>query len=129
MFHASDAFSGFSVDDLQRAREFYGGVLALTVEDEGEMGIRLTLPSGAEVFVYRRPDHTPASFTVLNFVVDDIDSAVDELHAAGVQTKIYSDADFPTDERGIARPANPEWGPEIAWFLDPAGNTLAVIQS
>jgi hypothetical protein len=87
------------------------------------------MPSGAEVFVYGKPDHTPASFTILNFVVDDIDQAVEELNAAGVQTKIYSDDVLPTDEKGIARPTNPEWGPEIAWFRDPAGNVLAVIQA
>jgi predicted enzyme related to lactoylglutathione lyase len=129
MFSVIDSFSGFSVDDLPRAKEFYGSTLGLAVQDEGEMGIRLTLPSGAEVFVYGKPNHTPASFTILNFVVEDIDAAVDELNAAGVTTKIYSDADFPTDAKGIARPANPEWGPDIAWFRDPAGNVLAVIQA
>lgn len=129
MFTAIDSFSGFSVDDLDAARQFYGTTLGLKVESEGGMGIRLTLPSGAEVFVYGKPNHTPAAFTILNFVVDDIDAAVDELNAAGVQTKIYSDADFPTDEKGIARPENPEWGPDIAWFRDPAGNVLAVIQA
>lgn len=129
MFSAIDSFSGFSVDDLQKAREFYATALGLVVEAEGDMGIRITLPSGAEVFVYAKPDHTPASFTILNFVVDDIDAAVDELNAAGVTTKIYSDAEFPTDAKGIARPKNPEWGPDIAWFRDPAGNVLAVIQA
>lgn len=129
MFSAIDSFSGFSVDDLQKAQEFYGTTLGLAVEGEGEMGIRLTLPTGAEVFVYGKPNHAPASFTVLNFVVDDIDAAVDELNAAGVTTKIYSDEEFPTDAKGIARPTNPEWGPDIAWFRDPAGNVLAVIQA
>lgn len=129
MFTAIDSFSGFSVDDLQKAQEFYGGTLGLAVEGEGDMGIRITLPSGAEVFVYGKPDHQPATFTILNFVVDDIDAAVDELNAASVVTKIYSDADFPTDAKGIARPKNPEWGPDIAWFRDPAGNVLSVIQA
>ncbi|GAB3804272.1 VOC family protein [Humibacter antri] len=129
MFTAIDSFSGFSVDDLDAAREFYATTLGLRVVSDGDMGIRLTLPSGAEVFVYAKPNHTPASFTILNFVVDDIDAAVDELSAAGVQTKIYSDAAFPTDDKGIARPGNPERGPDIAWFRDPAGNVLAVIQA
>jgi catechol 2,3-dioxygenase-like lactoylglutathione lyase family enzyme len=129
MFTAIDSFSGFSVDDLDAAREFYATTLGLQVESDGDMGIHLTLPSGAEVFVYAKPNHTPASFTILNFVVDDIDAAVDKLNAAGVQTKIYSDAEFPTDSKGIARPGNPEWGPDIAWFRDPAGNVLAVIQA
>jgi predicted enzyme related to lactoylglutathione lyase len=129
MFSAIDSFSGFSVDDLQAARTFYSTALGLAVEDEGDMGIRITLPSGAEVFVYAKADHAPASFTILNFVVDDIDAAVDALNAAGVVTKIYSDAELPTDAKGIARPNNPEWGPDIAWFRDPAGNVLSVIQA
>jgi catechol 2,3-dioxygenase-like lactoylglutathione lyase family enzyme len=129
MFSAIDSFSGFSVDNVSVAHEFYGTTLGLHVENEGDMGMRVTMPSGAEVFVYGKPDHTPASFTILNFVVDDIDQAVEELNAAGVQTKIYPDDVLPTDEKGIARPTNPEWGPEIAWFRDPAGNVLAVIQA
>ncbi|GAB3397130.1 VOC family protein [Humibacter soli] len=129
MFSAIDSFSGFSVDDLARAREFYRDTLGLAVESEGDMGIRLTLPGGGEVFVYAKPDHSPASFTILNFVVDDIEASVDELNAAGVVTKIYDNAEFPTDAKGIARPNNPEWGPDIAWFRDPAGNVLSVIQA
>ena len=102
MFSAIDSFSGFSVDDLAAAHTFYETTLGLHVESEGDMGMRVTMPSGAEVFVYGKPDHTPASFTILNFVVEDIDQAVDELNAAGVQTKIYSDDVLPTDEKGIA---------------------------
>ena len=129
MFSAIDSFSGFSVDDLQRATEFYGTTLGLAVQAEGDMGIRLTLPGGAEVFVYAKSDHQPATFTIMNFVVEDIEASVDELNAAGVVTKIYDDAEFPTDAKGIARPDNPEWGPDIAWFRDPAGNVLSVIQA
>ena len=129
MFSALESFSGFSVDDLHAAHEFYGSTLGLAVQTEGEMGLRITLPSGAEVFVYAKPNHQPASFTILNFVVADIDAAVDELNAAGVATKIYDDADIPTDAKGIARPEKPEWGPDIAWFRDPARNVLAVIQA
>jgi predicted enzyme related to lactoylglutathione lyase len=129
MFTAIDAFSGFSVDDLRRATEFYGSTLGLTVEAQGKMGIRIALPSGGTVFAYPKPDHEPATFTILNFAVADIDAAVDALNAAGVATKIYSDDAFPTDAKGISRPSDPEWGPEIAWFRDPAGNVLAVIQA
>lgn len=128
MFESIDSFSGFSVDDLDRAREFYGTTLGLHVEQQGGMGFRIQLPAGGAVFVYPKDNHEPATFTILNFVVADIDAAVDELNASGVATKIYSDEEFPTDDKGIVRPGNPEWGPEIAWFRDPARNVLAVIQ-
>jgi hypothetical protein len=88
----------------------------------------LTLPGGGTVFVYPKPDHEPASFTILNFVVDDIDAAVDELNARGVVTRIYDDPSFPTDEKGIARGKAAGQGPDIAWFRDPAGNVLSVLQ-
>ena len=129
MVDIREAFSGFSVDDIDAAREFYGTKLGLAVEDEpGAGGLRVTLPSGQHVFVYPKPDHEPATFTILNLVVEDIDRAVDQLNAAGVQTKIYSgDADFGTDERGIARGSFAGQGPDIAWFRDPAGNVLSVL--
>ena len=130
MVDIRDAFSGFSVDDIEAAREFYGAKLGLAVEDE-PMGGALTvrLPSGQAVFVYPKPDHRPATFTILNFVVPDIDGAVDELNAAGVVTKIYSgDEDFGTDDRGIARSSADNPGPNIAWFRDPAGNVLSLIE-
>jgi predicted enzyme related to lactoylglutathione lyase len=121
------AFSGFSVDDLEAAKTFYGEVLGLAVA-EAEMGnIMLTLPGGHEVFIYPKPNHEPAGFTILNFVVDDVDRAVDELNAAGVVTKIYDDPNLPTDEKGIARGREAGYGPDIAWFRDPAGNVLSVL--
>lgn len=117
------AFSGFSVDDIPAAAQFYRGVLGLDAE-VNDMGILdITLPGGAHAIAYPKADHLPATFTVLNFTVVDIDTAVDELNAAGVVTKIYTDPDFGTDARGISR----GHGPDIAWFRDPAGNILSVI--
>lgn len=131
MVQIRDAFSGFSVDDIGAAREFYGSALGLPVDDEpGAGGLRITLPSGQTVFVYPKAEHTPATFTILNFVVDDIGRAVDELNAAGVVTKIYTDPfDFGTDERGIAWSSDKNPGPNIAWFRDPASNVLSVIEA
>ena len=102
MFAPVHGFSGFSVDDIAAAKTFYGETLGLDVKDGAMGNIDLTLPGGATVFIYPKPDHQPASFTILNFVVDDIDAAVDELNSRGVVTKIYDDASFPTDEKGIA---------------------------
>ena len=129
MVTVRDAFPGFSVDDVEAAREFYGTRLGLPVADEAGAGaLRVTLPSGQGVFIYPKPDHEPASFTILNLVVDDIDRAVDELNAAGVVTKIYTAPDdFGTDERGIARGSETGQGPDIAWFTDPAGNVISVL--
>ncbi|HEU4850282.1 MAG TPA: VOC family protein [Terrimesophilobacter sp.] len=129
MLTTSHAFSGFSVDDIEAAKAFYSGALGLDARD-GEMGnLQLTLPGGHEVFVYPKENHEPATFTILNFVVGDIDAAVDELNAAGVVTKIYRDPDFNTDEKGIARGRAAGYGPDIAWFRDPAGNVLSVLSS
>jgi predicted enzyme related to lactoylglutathione lyase len=124
MFSPAKAFSGFSVDDIPAARQFYGETLGLDVT-ENEMGIlELHLGSGATVIVYGKPNHVPASFTILNFDVDDVEDAVDDLNARGVVTKIYDDSEFPTDTKGIARGR----GPDIAWFRDPAGNVLSVLK-
>lgn len=121
------AFSGFSVNDLGAAKKFYTEALGLAVVD-GKMGnLQLTLPGGHEVFIYEKPNHEPATFTILNFVVDDIDAAVDALNTAGVVTKIYDDPNLPTDEKGIARGKAADMGPDIAWFRDPAGNVLSVL--
>jgi predicted enzyme related to lactoylglutathione lyase len=125
MFSSDNAFSGFSIDDLAAAKHFYGEVLGLDVT-ENDMGfLNLHLKSGAMILAYTKPNHTPASFTILNFEVDDVEAAVDDLNARGVVTKIYSDPDYGTDAKGISR----NMGPDIAWFLDPAGNTLAVLKS
>lgn len=127
MFQPKSAFSGFSVDDLDKAEEFYHQVLGLTVEKQG-VGAQLKLPGGTGVFMYPKgKGHTPATYTILNFEVADIDEAVDELSSRGVHFEQYPDAH--TDEKGIARGLDHDMGPNIAWFKDPAGNTLAVLQS
>ncbi|KAB1862655.1 VOC family protein [Microbacterium algeriense] len=126
-FTTDNAFSGFSVDDIDAAKEFYGTTLGLDVEVNAMGFLDLKLPRGGSILVYAKPNHTPASFTILNFPVADVDAAVDELNDRGVQTKIYSDDEFPSDSRGIVR-GNGQ-GPDIAWFRDPAGNVLAVMQA
>ena len=120
------AFSGFSVNDLDEAKQFYTQVLGLETGDE-TMGLELKLPQGT-VFVYPKPDHQPATFTILNFVVDDIDAAVDELSANGVQFERYDSMPMAQDEKGILRGRSVNQGPDIAWFKDPAGNILSVLQ-
>jgi len=120
MLKDSKAFSTFSADDIPRAKQFYGETLGLDVADEMD-GLALHLAGGGEVFVYPKDDHEPASFTVLNFPVDDIDQAVDELTEAGVEFERYEGMEL--DEKGIYRGE----GPTIAWFKDPAGNILSVI--
>jgi predicted enzyme related to lactoylglutathione lyase len=119
---ATPAFSGFSVDDLEAAREFYAGVLGLDVSEANGL-LTLHLPGGRDVLVYAKPNHEPATFTILNFPVPDIDTAVDYLAARGVRFERYQG--FAQDDRGIQRDPN---GPPIAWFTDPAGNVFAVLQ-
>ncbi|MFG6475848.1 VOC family protein [Microbacterium sp. P06] len=123
MFTTDKAFSAFSVDDIDAARLFYRDTLGLEVVDDPMGFFSIRLASGASVFVYAKPDHEPASFTILNFPAADVDAAVGDLNARGVVTKIYSDDELPTDERGISRGR----GPVMAWFRDPAGNVLSVI--
>lgn len=129
MFTPDKAFSGFSVDNIDRARAFYSDTLGMTVTTN-EMGfLNLQLANGASILIYGKDNHTPASYTVLNFEVDDIDAAVDDLNTRGVVTKIYDDNEFlPTDERGIMHAQDPSDGPSIAWFTDPAGNVLSIMQ-
>ena len=123
MLTDSKAFSGFSVDDATAARRFYEDTLGLRVSDEEMDGImRLHLGGGTDVLVYAKPDHRPATFTVLNFPVPDVEEAVDELTARGVRFERYENP--PTDEKGIMRAG----GPLIAWFTDPAGNVFSVIE-
>ena len=124
MFAATNAFSSFSVNDLKKAKEFYGKTLHLKVAEQPE-GLELQVPGGAKVFVYPKPNHTPATFTVLNFPVDNIDKAVSELKNAGVRFEHYDLPDIKTDEKGIAHGPH---GPTIAWFKDPAGNILSVLE-
>lgn len=123
MFKDSKAFSGCSVDDIDAAKSFYGGTLGLRVT-ENPAGLGLELATGGTVFLYPKDDHEPATFTVLNFPVDDIDAAVDALTGHGVVMERYDG--FDQDERGIAAPAP---GPRIAWFKDPAGNILSVMEA
>ncbi|HEV7769640.1 MAG TPA: VOC family protein [Solirubrobacterales bacterium] len=123
MLGNSKAFSGFAVDDVPRAKLFYETMLGLEVSEENGM-LNLQLGSGAKVIVYPKPDHEPASFTVLNFPVEDIESAVDSLAAKGVAFERYEGTEIETDEKGILRSE----GPLIAWFKDPAGNVLSVLQ-
>jgi len=122
--HINTAFSGFSVNDLEAAKHFYQTVIGLSVTAD-DRGLHLSLPKGGEVFVYSKPNHQPASFTILNFLVNDIDAAVDQLMEQGVDLEHYEGMN--QDDKGIAR-AETGKGPSIAWFKDPAGNILAVIQ-
>ncbi|MEU9056520.1 VOC family protein [Streptomyces sp. NPDC048384] len=128
MLGQSHAYSGFSVDDLDVARRFYGDTLGLQVEETGQGEMRMLtvkLGGGAHVFVYPKDTHTPATFTILNFPVDDIEAAVAELERRGVTLERYSGFDH--DEKGIVRVG--QGGPAaIAWFTDPAGNVLSVVQ-
>ena len=123
MFEHTKAFSGFSVDDIAKAKQFYGETLGLRVSEEYGM-LRLHLEGGGNILVYPKPDHTPATFTILNFPVEDIDAAVDELAARGVRFEKYDEV----DERGVLRGRKLNRGPDIAWFTDPAGNILSVLQ-
>lgn len=123
MFKEAKSFSSFSVNDLKKAKEFYSQTLGLDVSETPE-GLELHTPDNT-VFLYSKPNHTPASFTVLNFAVDDIEAAVDELTGMGVSLEHYNLPDIKTDERGIARGPH---GPTIAWFKDPAGNILSVLE-
>jgi catechol 2,3-dioxygenase-like lactoylglutathione lyase family enzyme len=122
VFKDTKAFSGFAVDDVEKAQEFYGETLGLDVTTENGM-LELRIAGGNPILVYPKPNHTPATFTVLNFPVDDIDEAVDELTRAGVRLEQYDE--FEQDEKGVFR----EEGPNIAWFKDPAGNILSVLET
>ena len=122
IFKAAKSFCSFSVNDLQKANEFYGQTLGLDVRETPE-GLELHTGSNT-VFLYPKPNHTPASFTVLNFPVDDIDDAIEELASVGVTLEHYNLPDMKTDTRGIFRAGDHQ----IAWFKDPAGNILSVIE-
>jgi predicted enzyme related to lactoylglutathione lyase len=123
MLSDSHAFSGFSVDNIQKAKEFYGRTLGLAVSEANGM-LKLHLPGGATVLMYPKASHVPATFTVLNFPVDDVEQAVDELTKRGVRFEVYNEPDIKTDGKGIFRGG----GPIIAWFKDPAGNILSVLE-
>ena len=123
IFKAAKSFCSFSVNDLQKAKQFYGETLGLEISETPE-GLELHTGENT-IFLYPKPNHTPASFTVLNFPVDDIEAAVAELNALGINLERYNLPDIKTDERGIARGPH---GPTIAWFKDPAGNILSVLE-
>lgn len=128
MFKDTPAFSGFSVNDLDAAKEFYGNVLGLNVSKDDEPAamsfVTLHLTTGADVLIYPKENHSPATYTILNFPVEDIDKAVDELVAKGVTFEKYENM---TDEKGVARGISQNMGPDIAWFKDPAGNVLSIL--
>ncbi|HEY8108687.1 MAG TPA: VOC family protein [Patescibacteria group bacterium] len=126
MFKDSHAFSSFSTDDIKQAEEFYGKTLGLDASMNKEMGIlQVKLAGGGQVMIYPKDDHAPATFTVLNFPVDDIEQAVDALSGKGVTFEQYGKEYIKTDEKGIA--GEPGKGPRMAWFKDPAGNILSVL--
>ena len=124
MFRNTIAFSGFSVDDLAAARRFYGETLGLEVTEESGM-LTLHLAGGARILVYSKSNHTPATFTVLNFPVADVEQAVDALTRRGIRFERYEASSADMDDKGIFRGG----GPLIAWFTDPAGNVLSVLQA
>lgn len=123
MFKDTKAFSSFSVRDIQKAKEFYGQTLGLEISEIAE-GLELRIAGGNNIFVYPKANHTPATFTILNFPVDSVDEAVDELTKRGVRFEVYNGPDIKTDEKGVFRGG----GPTIAWFKDPAGNIVSVLE-
>ena len=122
MLATSKAYSGFAVDDIDKARDFYKDTLGLDVSEENGM-LKLQLTGGRDTLVYPKPDFTPATYTILNFPVDDVEAAVDELASRGVKFERYEG--MGQDEKGIMR----DQGPDIAWFTDPAGNILSVLKA
>ena len=124
MFENSKGYSGFSVDDVDKAKEFYGHTLGLDVSENNGM-LELQVAEATKVLVYPKDNHVAATFTILNFPVDDVEQAVDELTKRGVRFEIYDEDDLKTDEKGILRGQ----GPDIAWFKDPAGNILSVLEA
>ncbi|HLX59123.1 MAG TPA: VOC family protein [Ktedonobacteraceae bacterium] len=123
MFKDTKAFSGFSVNDVQKAKEFYSQTLGLDVSEAYGL-LRLHIAGGTTILIYPKENHTPATFTILNFPVDNIEQAVDDLARRGVHFESYNEGDLVTDEKGIFRGG----GPKIAWFKDPAGNLLSVLE-
>ena len=127
MFQDAKAYSGFSTNDIPKTKDFYGRVLGLEVSEDYGM-LRIKLGSGATVIVYPKADHTPASYTMLNFPVQDVDAAVRDLVSQGVVMEQYNNKDMPQDANGVLRGIKVGMGPDIAWFKDPAGNILSVLQ-
>lgn len=126
MLKIKSSFSSFSVDDMEKARAFYEKTLGISVRENKEMGLNLELPGG-KVFIYQKDNHEPATFTVLNIVVQNIDKAVQKLKEEGVEFEMYEG--LHQDKDGIARGRKADMGPDMAWFKDPSGNILSIIQS
>lgn len=127
MLNIQSTFSGFSVNDIDKAKEFYVDMLGLKLISD-EMGLELESPSNDSIFIYQKEDHSPATFTVLNFVVEEIDKSIDELVNQGVNFEFYDHLPAPQDDKGVLRGLAAKQGPDIAWFKDPAGNILSLIQ-
>lgn len=128
MLNLVATFSSFAIKDVAQSQKFYTETLGLKVQEEKNMGLKLELPGNAQVFMYPKEDHQPATFTVLNLVVTDIDATVTELQSKGVEFEHYDEGMIKTDEKGIARGRAAGFGPDIAWFKDPSGNILSVLQ-
>lgn len=126
MLKNGEAFSSFSVNDIQEAKDFYQDILGINVEDNPMGVIELQLSGSNKVLIYPKPNHVPATFTVLNFPVDNIDEAADKLIAKGVKFELYQTDQIKTDGKGISRGNG---GPNIAWFRDPAGNILSILET
>ncbi len=122
------SFSSFSVDNIAAAKSFYAGLLGLELTDES-MGLQFSLPGGGSLFMYEKPDHQPAGFTVLNFIVEDINTVIDLYIEKDIHFERYDNLPAEQDERGVLRGKAAGQGPDIAWFKDPAGNVLALIES
>ncbi len=127
MFKPIAAFSGFSVLDAATAKTFYSEDLGLNIE-QTEMGLQLHLPGGTTVFIYGKADHQPATYTVLNLIVENIDESLADLTAKGVIFEQYHSQEMPQDEKGILRGLSVGMGPNIAWFKDPSGNIISILQ-
>ena len=126
MFKDTKAFSSFSVDDVQKAKKFYSQTLGLEVSEsyEGRL-LELHIAGGRNILIYPKANHTPATFTILNFPVDNLEQAMDDLTKLGVRFEIYNEGNLKTDEKGISLSGD---GPKVAWFQDPAGNVLSVLE-
>ena len=128
MFNNGRAFCSFSVDDLEKAKEFYGKTLGIRIEVYEDMGMKLHLPGDSMIFVYPKSNHQPASFTILNILVDDINEAIESLNNRGIKLIQYDNQHIPQDNKGVHRGLRLGKGPDIAWFEDPAGNVLSILQ-
>lgn len=127
MLTNSQAFSGFSVNNIEEAKKFYSEILGLKIEQDW-MGLHLHTKNNSPIFIYEKTSHSPATFTILNFVVEDIDKAIEELNTKGIKFEHYT-GDIQTDEKGVLRGKSANMGPDIAWFKDPAGNILSIIEN